>query len=83
MNNNKPSKRSKFLSERNEKSKTDNNMLCAIKELVNAKQKKKDNSSKIPKISPGERKNYLILSNEYLLLNFSNNHSKNKLTKHT
>ena len=59
MNNNKPSKRSKFLSERNEKSKTDNNMLCAIKELVNAKQKKKDNSSKIPKISPGERKNYL------------------------
>ena len=59
MNNNKSNKRSKFLSERNEKVKTDNNMLNAIKDLVNAKQKKNNNSNKIPKISPGERKNYL------------------------
>ena len=59
ITNNKQSKRSKFLSERNEKVKTDNNMFNAIKDLINAKQKKKDNSNKIPKISPGERKNYL------------------------
>jgi hypothetical protein len=34
-------------------------MFNAIKDLINAKQKKKDNSNKIPKISPVERKNYL------------------------
>lgn len=31
-------------------------MFNAIKDLINAKQKKKENSNKIPKISPVERK---------------------------
>ena len=52
-------KKNKKSQMKDHKVKTDNNMLKAIKDLVNAKQKKKDNNNKMTKISPGERKNFL------------------------